>query len=113
MATVYTARLFTGTLPTNHLPIFTAPGAYTTVVRDVQVEVPITQSGQVLIDGSSATGLSIAALYFEVNPTGPSLYHWDGRLVLLPNDQLYGLAPTNEVVVTISGYLLVGLPPAS
>ena len=85
--------------------IYTAPADGVVVVRDITCFVSVAGVAAFQVYGSTPGG-AIGYLMSVSAPAAAETYHWSGRQVLLPGEELYISGGTDRVTYRVSGYLL-------
>ena len=107
---IYSALLVAGELVGGgDVLLYTAPDTGTVIVRDVVLrsEEAISQA-QVYTVYSGSPGAGQADIHSAVGTVAGQTYHWDGRQVLRPGEQVWLHASGGTVYCRISGYTFPG-----
>lgn len=102
---VYSVLLAKGHAATGLTQVYAAPVDGVVVVRDVVLIVtgtPPSYMGLYSLDPGGALGYIMS----QANPVQLQSYHWSGRQVLVPNEQLWITPGGPTIRYRISGYLL-------
>ena len=105
MARIYSALLASGTLTgASNALVYTAPSGKLVVVRDVVLLHDDSLVRRVALYGLSGGVASYIASSRVTDPS--SVYHWDGRQVLVPGEGLYVLTDsTLHCFYRVTGYV--------
>lgn len=102
MARVYSTRLFLGNVAAaSSVTLYTAPAGYTVVIRDISF-IPFGGS----TPWEVTIGINGTFFYQEESASAPALFHWEGRAVMNPGDEITCNTNTGGLDGQISGYLL-------
>lgn len=103
--TTYSTQLFSGELAGAQM-VYTAPASNTIVVRDIELWNASSSAVDIAVNLLSPSGSYVAGIITAkaVPPNGTA--QWEGRVVMLPGQELYGNATGFPVGLVISGYTL-------
>lgn len=102
----YSTRFYLGTATSEQTTVYTVPGTYIAVIRDVQYYVEGAAIDDVYLVAAESPGTP-AAVIAAVGDLGPNAgTSWHGRVVLNGGDLLQLGAYGDTLFLTISGYLL-------
>lgn|SRR5512146_2263587 len=104
---VYSVLLGAGrVLESDSVIAYTAPGTGVVVVRDIVITAASTGTGGVYVDAIS--GSAVSPLYHVIMADTITSYHWSGRQVLQPGEQIQVATLDGQCRYRISGYQLGG-----
>lgn len=104
---VYSALLGDGrVLESDSAIAYTAPATGTVVVRDVVITAASTGTGGVYVD--AIFGSAVSPIYHVIMADTVTSYHWSGRQVLRPGEQIQVATLDGQCRYRISGYVLGG-----
>lgn len=109
MANVYSTLFYrNGSLTAGSVIAYTVPAGFVAVVRDIDLFLNQPWDSQLLSGILVSTRFPTTALFGVLSPKarGNQPYHWEGRQVLNPGDELTLNVYDSGWEATISGFLL-------